>query len=75
MNQVIKVMIVLLLLLPNIAWGYIDPGSGSAIMSAIIGFFVVIGLAVKNYWYKLKSMFTSKKTTEVSMKNDSGDES
>ena len=28
------------------AMAYIDPGSGSAIMSAIIGFFVAIGLAV-----------------------------
>ena len=34
---------------------YIDPGSGSAIMSAIIGFFVAIGLAIKTYWYKIKS--------------------
>jgi len=39
------------------AFGYIDPGSGSAIMSAIIGFFVAMGLAVKTYWYKLKSLF------------------
>ena len=39
---------------------YIDPGSGSAIMSAIIGFFVAVGLAIKTYWYKLKSLFTGK---------------
>ena len=42
------------------AVAYIDPGSGSAIMSAIIGFFVAIGLAVKTYWYKLKSLFQRK---------------
>ena len=39
---------------------YIDPGSGSAIMSALIGFFVAIGLAIKTYWYKLKFLFTGK---------------
>lgn len=39
------------------AHAYIDPGSGSAIMSAIIGFFVAVGLIVKTYWYKLKSLF------------------
>jgi len=44
------------------AMAYIDPGSGSAIMSAIIGFFVAIGLAVKTYWYKLKSLFARKKS-------------
>lgn len=41
------------------AMGYIDPGSGSAIMSAIIGFFVAVSLGVKTYWYKLKGMFSS----------------
>ena len=39
------------------AYGYIDPGSGSAIMSAIIGLFVAAGMLVKTYWYKLKSFF------------------
>jgi hypothetical protein len=42
------------------AMAYIDPGSGSVIMSAVIGFFVAIGMAVKTYWYKLKSLFTGK---------------
>ena len=37
---------------------YIDPGSGSAIMSAIIGLFVATGMVVKTYWYKIKSFFT-----------------
>jgi len=46
------------LALPGTAYAYIDPGSGSAIMSAIIGFFVVIGLTVKSYWYKIKSLFS-----------------
>ena len=40
------------------AAAYIDPGSGSAIMSLIIGFFVALGLTVKTYWYKLKALFT-----------------
>ncbi|MCK5665181.1 MAG: hypothetical protein KAI17_16940 [Thiotrichaceae bacterium] len=47
---------------------YIDPGSGSAIMSAVIGIFVAIGLAVKTYWYKIKSFFTGKKITQTEKK-------
>ena len=39
---------------------YIDPGSGSAIMSAIIGFIVAIGMGVKSFWYKIKSFFVGK---------------
>jgi len=42
------------------AYGYIDPGSGSAIISAIIGFFVAAGMLIKTYWYKLKSLFLPK---------------
>lgn len=47
---------------PLPAMAYIDPGSGSAIISAVIGFFVAIGLVVKTYWYKLKSLFSGKKS-------------
>jgi len=57
--------IAVLVFMPFVANAYIDPGSGSAIMSAIIGFFVALGIAIKTYWYKLKSLFVgSKKTTD-----------
>jgi len=58
---------VLVWLTPASAHAYIDPGSGSAIMSAIIGFFVVIGLTIKSFWYKIKSFFTggSKENNDV----------
>ena len=49
---------------PSIA--YIDPGSGSAIMSAIIGFFVAIGIMIKTYWYKLKSLFVGSSNNKKS---------
>ena len=44
------------------AHAYIDPGTGSAIISAIIGFFVVAGVTVKTYWYKFKDLFKSEKS-------------
>jgi hypothetical protein len=43
------------------AMAYIDPGSGSAIMSAIIGFFVAISITIKTYWYKIKAIVLRKK--------------
>ena len=54
---------VLLALVSGPAHAYIDPGSGSAIMGAIVGFFVAVGLALKTYWYKLKALFTGANKT------------
>ena len=39
------------------AHAYIDPGSGSALLAAAIGFFVAIGIAVKSFWYKITGLF------------------
>lgn len=39
------------------AMAYIDPGSGSAILSALAGLIVASVMAVKGYWYKIKSFF------------------
>jgi hypothetical protein len=39
------------------AWAYLDPSTGSMILSAIVGLFATLALAVKTYWYKLKSWF------------------
>lgn len=52
--------------LPLTSMAYIDPGSGSALMSAVIGFCVAVGMVVKTYWYKLVHFFKkmTKKQTE-----------
>jgi len=48
------------------ALAYIDPGSGSAIMSVIIGIFVAIGMVVKTFWYRIKSLLGFSKSTKPS---------
>ena len=45
-------------------WAYLDPGTGSMIISAIVGIFATAGLAAKTYWYKIKAFF--RKGDEVS---------
>lgn len=42
------------------ALAYLDPGSGSALISIIIGFFVAISITLKTYWYKFKNIFVNK---------------
>ncbi len=60
---------VILTLISFPAHAYIDPGSGSAIMGAIVGFFVAVGLALKTYWYKLKALFTGSNKTQSPPEN------
>ena len=53
----------LLMIIPSIfyqfsvpdAYAYIDPGTGSVIIQMIIGGLVGTGIAVKVFWYRIKS--------------------
>jgi len=49
-----------LLLLPVPALAYLDPSTGSMLISAIVGLFASLVLAIKTYWYRLKSFFKRK---------------
>jgi O-antigen/teichoic acid export membrane protein len=46
-----------LLLFSPAAFAYLDPSTGSMVVSAIVGIFASIALAVKTYWYKIKGFF------------------
>lgn len=46
------------------AFAYLDPSTGSMILSAIVGIFATLSLAIKTYWYKLKSFFGGKEDAE-----------
>ncbi|MDT0635029.1 hypothetical protein [Spectribacter hydrogenoxidans] len=39
------------------ASAYLDPGTGSMIISAIVGLFASLVLAIKTYWYRLVGFF------------------
>ncbi|MDJ0926986.1 MAG: hypothetical protein QNJ73_04970 [Gammaproteobacteria bacterium] len=39
------------------AVAYLDPSTGSMILSAIVGLFATVALALKTYWYRLKAFF------------------
>lgn len=39
------------------AFAYLDPSTGSMVVSAIVGIFASIALAVKTYWYRIKGFF------------------
>jgi O-antigen/teichoic acid export membrane protein len=39
------------------AFAYLDPTTGSMVVSAIVGIIASIALAVKTYWYRIKGFF------------------
>jgi hypothetical protein len=43
------------------AHAYIDPGSGSIIIQAIIGVIATVGTTATIYWKKIKNFFKKKK--------------
>lgn len=55
-----------LALLPATAHAYIDPGSGGAIITAVLGFIGAVGYAIRKYYYRIKRLFSRKR------KDDSG---
>lgn len=55
-------------------FAYLDPTTGSMVISAIVGIFASIALALKTYWYKVKRWFTSGEKRPVK-KNDPADPS
>ena len=56
------------------AAAYLDPSTGSMILSAIVGIFASIALAVKTYWDKIKGWFRrGDKQESAPRKQDSGE--
>lgn len=51
---------VVLLIMPVSAFAYLDPTTGSMVISAIVGLFASLVLAIKTYWYRIKSFFKRK---------------
>lgn len=53
------------------AFAYLDPSTGSMILSAIVGLFATMALAIKTYWYRLKAFFRGdRRSSETPEKAD-----
>jgi hypothetical protein len=45
---------------PTEALAYVDPGSGSVIVTAILGAIAAVGYTFRKYFYKVKRLLASK---------------
>ena len=46
------------------AYAYLDPGSGSILIQALIGALVGVGVAIKVYWEKIKYKFSMMRSSK-----------
>ncbi len=73
-NKTITIILGLIFFLLNgttPAYAYIDPGSTSAIITAILGFFAAAGYTINKYIFKIKKFFSKNiKKDELEKKFD-----
>jgi hypothetical protein len=46
-------------------FAYLDPATGTLIVSAIVGGFAAIAMVFKKFWYQIKGVFTGDKPAPV----------
>ena len=68
MKNYLFYIVAIYILLNTDAYAYLDPGSGSMILQAILGFIAAALATVSYYWEKVKTflskLFTKKKKSE-----------
>ena len=55
-----KFLIIVFVFTPTYAFAYLDPGTGSIIIQAILAFFAAIGATCSLYWLKIKKFLRKK---------------
>ena len=50
------IVLALLLTLPLPAYAYLDPQTGSMIVSGLVAFVATLGMGIQAYWHKLVSL-------------------
>jgi hypothetical protein len=57
----IALVLVACLSIASPAYAYLDPGTGSMLISAVLGVAAALALAVKMFWYRLVGLFRGKR--------------
>lgn len=72
-NILTLLFILALFTTPLVAYAYLDPGTGSLIIQAVLAALFGAAFTVKIYWRKIKVLLSgSKKNEEESKKDDKG---
>ena len=64
------ILIVLLILLAEPAFAYLDPGTGSMLLQVILGGIAAVGVALKLFWHKIRVAVGLSKKQPAEDEND-----
>jgi len=56
-NEISIIIISITLIIPNLVYGYMDPGTWSYFLSFIFAFFAGFLFYIRTFWAKLKDLF------------------
>ena len=73
MKKNITIILLFLFVLINPAYAYLDPGTGSIIIQAILGFIAAAFVSLSIWWQKIKNFISS--FTKSEKKDDNKDAS
>jgi hypothetical protein len=59
--RILLLVLVACLSIASPAHAYLDPGTGSMLLSAVIGVAAAVGLALKLFWYRLVGFVRGKR--------------
>ncbi|MFK8026695.1 MAG: hypothetical protein AB8C40_01415 [Gammaproteobacteria bacterium] len=60
----LQILVTLNLFFAPSAYAYVDPGSGSVIVTTVLGLIAAIGYTCRKYFYKAKKLFTKNNASE-----------
>lgn len=70
MKTLILITVLAFFTAPLTVYAYIDPGSGSFIIQAILAFLLGAGYMVKVYWRKIKNVFARRSAKQDKNENE-----
>ena len=70
MRNLIKFSLAILVLSSSAAHAYVDPGSGSVIVTTVLGLIAAVGYTFRKYFYKLKNMISGRGVADDSEKDN-----
>ena len=64
-KTLVVALVAVVALSPNVAFAYLDPGTGSALIQGLIATIAAIGLTLKVYWHRVLGFFGLRRSADA----------